>query len=85
MSEIHSQPYRPTMACERCVFGSGEHAGWCENQEIPWMGKRGRLVLDERIPKNEVWFVSKDSVDKLVNLAPEDPYMADILEAGRDL
>ena len=30
MSQIHSAPYRPAMACERCCFGSGEHAEWCE-------------------------------------------------------
>lgn len=26
---IHSRPYNPKMACERCCFGSGEHARWC--------------------------------------------------------
>ncbi|HUX19351.1 MAG TPA: hypothetical protein VMV63_09230 [Acidithiobacillus sp.] len=20
----------PALCCERCVFGTGEHAGWCE-------------------------------------------------------
>lgn len=30
MSEITSRPYQPKMACERCCFGRGEHAEWCE-------------------------------------------------------
>lgn len=31
---LQSRPYRPNpeMACEKCVFGSGEHADWC-----PWL------------------------------------------------
>jgi hypothetical protein len=31
MSEtITSRPFAPKMACERCVFGRGEHAEFCE-------------------------------------------------------
>ena len=26
---IVSRPYHPKMCCERCTFGSGEHAEWC--------------------------------------------------------
>jgi hypothetical protein len=31
MSDIVSRPYPKdlTRACERCVFGTGEHAEWC--------------------------------------------------------
>lgn len=31
MADIVSRPYRvdPDFTCERCVFGSGEHAYWC--------------------------------------------------------
>ena len=33
---IVSRPYRPgENCCERCVFGSGEHAVWCE-EFGPW-------------------------------------------------
>lgn len=32
MSDIVSKPYHPTMCCERCVFGRGEHAGWCDGR-----------------------------------------------------
>lgn len=30
MSEITSRPYHPSQCCEKCVFGRGEHAEWCE-------------------------------------------------------
>lgn len=30
---IVSRPYHAKMACERCTFGSGEHAEWCDNAE----------------------------------------------------
>lgn len=30
MSDIVSKPYRPAMACPRCVFGGPQHADWCE-------------------------------------------------------
>jgi len=32
MSEIVSRVYQPNaaMCCEACVFGSGEHAEWCD-------------------------------------------------------
>lgn len=30
MAEITSRPFRPSMACQACVFGSGDHAHWCE-------------------------------------------------------
>jgi len=26
---LQSMPYRPAQCCEKCVFGSGEHAEWC--------------------------------------------------------
>lgn len=29
MSNLISRPYHPNMCCERCVFGTGEHADWC--------------------------------------------------------
>lgn len=34
---IHSEPYKPNpeMACEACVFGSGEHASWCDEMPCP--------------------------------------------------
>ncbi len=32
MSEITSRPYRPASACERCCFGRGAHAKWCEHR-----------------------------------------------------
>lgn len=51
MSDIHSNPYHPDPGhcCERCVFGSGEHAEFCgqawdeawdeEDQELlSWAG-----------------------------------------------
>lgn len=36
MSGITSRPYHPDpqMACERCVWGRGEHAEWCDNYKI---------------------------------------------------
>ena len=37
---IQSRPYHPQAACERCVFGSGEHAPWCEH------APRATYILD---------------------------------------
>ena len=38
MSEIISKPYFSAVSegkcCEKCVFGSGEHAAWCTNWGI---------------------------------------------------
>ncbi len=31
--EIGKMP-QDKSACERCVFGSGQHAEWCESQEV---------------------------------------------------
>ena len=32
----HSNPYRPgPLCCEKCVFGRGEHAAWCEARLQP--------------------------------------------------
>ena len=32
----HSNPYRPgPLCCEKCVFGRGEHAAWCEGAYWP--------------------------------------------------
>ncbi len=33
MTEIVSRPYKPSAACEACVFGRGEQAVWCEAQK----------------------------------------------------
>ena len=39
MSEpITSRPFHPDKCCERCVFGSGEHAEWCRAGIIPFSG-----------------------------------------------
>lgn len=27
---IKSRPFHPSACCEKCVFGRGEHAEWCE-------------------------------------------------------
>ena len=58
---IVSRPFRlnPKMACERCVFGTGEHQAEChvtvkENVQIPWTQSCGRLILDDRMPKNVI-------------------------------
>ncbi len=38
MSEpIKSRPMFHSTACERCVFGRGEHAEWCEQNVRPWV------------------------------------------------
>ena len=39
MSDTTSRPYRPNpeMACERCVFGRGEHAEFCP-KDAPYVG-----------------------------------------------
>jgi hypothetical protein len=29
-TNITSRPFHPDQCCERCVFGRGEHAGWCD-------------------------------------------------------
>ena len=36
------------MACERCVFGSGEHAGWCvaSSNVIDWQGPARLALID---------------------------------------
>lgn len=31
---ITSRPFKPAMACERCVFGTGDHALWCPQFNI---------------------------------------------------
>lgn len=38
MPDIVSRPFKPAMACERCVFGTGQHAEWCESRSAS-MGK----------------------------------------------
>ncbi|MFH1111002.1 MAG: hypothetical protein V1790_17655 [Planctomycetota bacterium] len=34
MADLRSRPYNPdpAMACEKCVFGTGEHAEWCSKR-----------------------------------------------------
>ena len=32
---IKSRPMFHSTACERCVFGSGEHAEWCDESDLP--------------------------------------------------
>jgi hypothetical protein len=46
-SEIVSRVYQPDPAkcCERCVFGTGEHAKWCPVGVLEFPGKRGRRKL----------------------------------------
>lgn len=31
---IRSRPYSTASCCERCVFGRGEHAEWCQSKAI---------------------------------------------------
>ena len=33
MTDLMSRPYAPSTekCCERCVFGSGPHAAWCQS------------------------------------------------------
>ena len=46
-AEIVSRVYQPDAArcCERCVFGTGEHAAWCPLRVLEFPGKRGRRKL----------------------------------------
>lgn len=36
MTDLNSRPYRPSKhhCCERCVFGTGKHAEFCERKRI---------------------------------------------------
>jgi len=45
MSDLTSRPFRPDpqQACERCCFGSGYHAYWCELGEPAWIESMVRL------------------------------------------
>lgn len=49
MADIHSNPYRPDpeQCCERCVFGTGEHADWCEEDSLVAIdpAKRPNIML----------------------------------------
>lgn len=40
-----SNPYKPNpeMCCEACIFGSGEHAPWCENRPFAPCDVCGRV------------------------------------------
>ena len=53
MSQIHSAPYRPAMACERCCFGSGEHADWCENGILLRQAIEAGMITLRRTVTNE--------------------------------
>jgi hypothetical protein len=46
---ITSRPYKPDSAkcCERCVFGSGEHAEWCEKLRAEVILLRVGKILDQ--------------------------------------
>ena len=53
-ADIVSRPYNPDTenCCERCVFGRGAHADWCEKragqlQEIGDFVHRGRVAQEE--------------------------------------
>lgn len=35
LGEITTKPYRIGAACERCVFGTGEHTAWCRRLHTP--------------------------------------------------
>ena len=50
MAEIVSKPFRPNpeVVCERCVFGHGEHAGWCKKRE-PTAEERSALRRSIRL------------------------------------
>lgn len=40
VNQIQSRPFKPTAACEMCVFGTGAHAYWCPialEEHIDWL------------------------------------------------
>ncbi len=56
-ADLVSRPYKPDpgKCCERCVFGRGEHAEWCE---------KGKLQVVKRfIEKGRV---AQADIDKLI-------------------
>lgn len=55
-SHIHSRPYSTAAACEKCVFGRGEHADWCRNVEesilfVDTCSSFDRAALDKEMNK----------------------------------
>ena len=56
MGDITSRPYRPNpdVTCERCVFGSGEHAKWCSRRRA-WESIEGQLETGVRAFANEIF------------------------------
>jgi hypothetical protein len=57
MSEtITSRPFAPKMACERCVFGRGEHAEWCDRNpfnRMPLVPVKGGLFASEEFAQRQ--------------------------------
>lgn len=68
---IVSRPYAPSrsMCCEKCTFGSGEHAKWCEHYgevRIPFAMQKGgdfaslefqkdMAEIEEQIWRHALW------------------------------
>jgi hypothetical protein len=48
LSDLVSRPYNPDPdhCCERCVFGTGQHAEWCEVRIREFL-RRGRVAQEE--------------------------------------
>lgn len=60
-------------ACERCVWDRGEHAAWCpeRTQEIPWTGHYEKLVISEKVPEGEIWFIAAPAAPGVNETADE--------------
>jgi hypothetical protein len=53
-SPITSRPYYPSMACERCVFGTGLHMDKCPNRWIGDGQDRNKWIMDKILPNGVV-------------------------------
>lgn len=62
----------PKMYCERCVYGSGFHAGFCPHRgkiriyEVDFMGSTITMVEDPSLKWNEVLFINLDLFNRVL-------------------
>ncbi len=50
---IKSRPMFHSTACERCAFGRGQHAEWCESQDVK--ERKAIAAAFDRYPKVRIF------------------------------